>query len=260
MTPIRSYVAIGDSFTEGLGDEYPDGAPRGWTDRLAEALARHHRRGDDDRTDPFRYANLAIRGRKLEPLLQEQLDVAIDMKPDLISLNGGGNDMLRPGFGLDRADDLLHEAVEKIRRANIRVLLLAGPDPSLHLPLGSIFHRRGSEFVELSSQWAVAMGGVMYCDNFNDERIKTPEYWSRDGLHLGPAGHMQVAINCLDTMGLSAPADWDVTDLLQDPPYDYRSMAYYAEFVAPWVKRRLTGRSSGDGRSAKRAELEPFTA
>ena len=33
------YVAIGDSFTEGVGDEYPDGTPRGWADRLAEKLA-----------------------------------------------------------------------------------------------------------------------------------------------------------------------------------------------------------------------------
>jgi lysophospholipase L1-like esterase len=42
-TPVGTgwgcYVALGDSFTEGLDDLGPDGAYRGWADRLAEALA-----------------------------------------------------------------------------------------------------------------------------------------------------------------------------------------------------------------------------
>ncbi|MCA1943472.1 MAG: SGNH/GDSL hydrolase family protein, partial [Yonghaparkia sp.] len=32
MPPVQSYAAIGDSFTEGMGDERPDGTPRGWAD------------------------------------------------------------------------------------------------------------------------------------------------------------------------------------------------------------------------------------
>lgn len=252
---IGSYVAIGDSFTEGLGDEWPDGSPRGWADRLAQGL-NTDRRNTGER--PLRYANLAIRGRKLGPILDEQLDAAITLAPDLISINGGGNDMLRPGFGLEGSDSLLHEAVEKVRRANIRVLLLAGPDPSKHLPLGQVFHSRGSQFVDYSSNWAQSMGGLWYCDNFNDERITAPEYWSEDGLHLGPAGHMQVAINCLSVLGVPVPPDWRAEDLLQIPAHDYRGATYYKKFIVPWVKRRLKGQSSGDGRSAKRPQLEPL--
>ena len=36
---VASYAAIGDSFTEGMGDELPDGTPRGWADLVALGLA-----------------------------------------------------------------------------------------------------------------------------------------------------------------------------------------------------------------------------
>src|SRR4051812_30168182 len=90
------YVAIGDSFTEGMGDERPDGTPRGWAALVAAALA------DDGTT--VRYANLAVRGRLLEPIVTTQLDTALGMSPlpTLISLNGGGNDMMRRGADLGR--------------------------------------------------------------------------------------------------------------------------------------------------------------
>ena len=34
MASVR-FVAIGDSFTEGVGDELPDGVVRGWADLTA---------------------------------------------------------------------------------------------------------------------------------------------------------------------------------------------------------------------------------
>ena len=78
--PFHRYVALGDSFTEGVGDNdasLPNGV-RGWADRVAEVLA-----GDD-----FTYANLAIRGRQLLPILADQIEPALEMKPDLVSIYG----------------------------------------------------------------------------------------------------------------------------------------------------------------------------
>jgi len=51
---ISSFVAIGDSFTEGLHDPDPAGGYLGWADRVAGTLS--------ERRSGFRYANLAIRG------------------------------------------------------------------------------------------------------------------------------------------------------------------------------------------------------
>ena len=84
--PWSRYVAIGDSFTEGIGDPEPEspGGHRGWADRVAEVLAAQ--------TDDFAYANLAIRGRLLQQLSDSQVDAALELKPDLITVSAGGND------------------------------------------------------------------------------------------------------------------------------------------------------------------------
>lgn len=56
LKTIGSYAAIGDSFTEGVGDPGPGDSYLGWADRLAVLLADQREEHD------FRYANLAVRG------------------------------------------------------------------------------------------------------------------------------------------------------------------------------------------------------
>src|SRR4029079_6433218 len=53
--PWSRYVALGDSFAEGIGDPEPTvpGGNRGWADRVAEVLSQG--------TEDFAYANLAVR-------------------------------------------------------------------------------------------------------------------------------------------------------------------------------------------------------
>ena len=97
MTTVR-FVAIGDSFTEGVGDERPDGSPRGWADLTAEGWATALE-------EPIQYANLAIRGRLAWPVVDEQLEDALALRPTHLSFNGGGNDMLRPGTKTERIVD-----------------------------------------------------------------------------------------------------------------------------------------------------------
>lgn len=250
---FRSYVAIGDSFTEGMGDVHPDGGERGWADLVALGLARA------TAPEPFRYANLAIRGRKLGPLIDEQLEPAIAMRPELISLNGGGNDILRPRMDVNRVAAQLVAAAKRIADAGIHVLLLAGPDPSEHLPLGSVFRSRGRVLTQavLDRSGELPAGAVTFCDNFNDATLYDANFWSADGLHLGIRGHHKVARNVLTALGVAAPPEWDAIIETPVPPADYASRAYYREYVLPWIGRRLTGRSSGDGRTAKRPALEP---
>src|ERR1051325_10266666 len=107
--PWSRYVAIGDSFTEGIGDPEPGspGGHRGWADRVAEVLAA--------RTDDFAYANLAIRGRLLQQILDEQVDAALQLKPDLISVSAGGNDIIRPGTDPDDIADRFEAMIVRLR-------------------------------------------------------------------------------------------------------------------------------------------------
>ena len=120
------YVAIGDSFTEGLSDPDPEVPDRyvGWADRLAHHLdavaAAEHL--------PFGYANLAVRGRRLDDVVGPQLDAALTMQPDLVSMVGGGNDLLRPSVDLDDLAERLEQAVVRIRGTGADVLLASPTD------------------------------------------------------------------------------------------------------------------------------------
>ncbi len=246
MTQVyRSYVAIGDSFTEGMGDDLPDGRIRGWADLVAQGLAL-----SSDET--VSYANLAIRGRLLAPIVGEQLDAAIALKPALLSLNGGGNDIMRPRVSIESVADSLITAVDTARAAGVQVLLASGANPSAHVPLGRVIRARGNLLAE-AVRGRLPIDGVTFVDNWADTELEDLKYWSRDKLHLGPLGHRRVASNVLAGLGVPIPSFADDGDEVARP----RTSAYWREYVLPWIGRRLTGRSSGDNREPKFATLTP---
>ncbi len=249
---FHSYAAIGDSFTEGVGDELPDGSVRGWADFVAMGLAIAAR-------EPVGYANLAIRGRKLGPIVDEQLEAAIALHPEVISFNGGGNDMLRPRMPEERVADRFRQAVHRIRDEGIHVLMLSGANPTDHLPLGRVFDARGVRLTAALGDLA-ELDGVTFVDNFNDRGLRDIRYWSPDKLHLNSLGHARVASNVLTAIGVATPEEWGVAEVAAAPPgaRTRNTATYNREFVLPWIGRRLTGRSSGDGRTAKRPTLEPL--
>jgi lysophospholipase L1-like esterase len=238
------YVAVGDSFTEGVGDELPDGSSRGWADRVAAGLAA-------TRGDGVRYANLAIRGRLLEPIVTDQLDAALslDPAPTLLTLNGGGNDMLRPRTDVDRLVDLTAHAVRRCTDAGIRLVLLSGADPSDRLPFGRAVRQRGEALTAKIAELAEAHG-LDFVDVFHDTEIRHPAYWSPDRLHLNAAGHQRVAELVLEALGEHTAAR-AVRSGSPETRRPLTELRYYREHVLPWIGRRLRGRSSGDGRTGK---------
>lgn len=241
------YAAIGDSFTEGVGDQTLGGRPRGWADLVAAGLAA-------DLPEPVWYANFAIRGRLLEPIVTDQLEAALRLSPapTILTLNGGGNDMLRPGADLARLTALTAHAIDRCLDAGVRPVLLSGADPSKQLPFGRTFRRRGIELTEAAAKLAAAKD-VLFVDVFGDEEIRDARYWSHDRLHLNPAGHYRVASLVLAALGSTPSAPPSAAEaptrrgLLSE-------VRYYRDHVLPWVGRRIRGRSSGDGRSGKHLE------
>lgn len=242
---FSSYVAVGDSFTEGVGDELPGGTVRGWADLVALGLALAS-------PETVTYANLAIRGRLLAPIAGAQMDAAIAMRPDLISINGGGNDIMRPKVSIASIADQLLESVDRAVAAGSHVLLASGANPTRHIPLGARIEARGNLLAQAVRD-RLPRDGVTFVDNWADAELAQLRYWSRDQLHLGPLGHRRVAANVLSALQVTIP------DFGPDPgePARPRTAAYWREYVLPWIGRRLTGRSSGDNREPKIAMLQP---
>jgi lysophospholipase L1-like esterase len=262
--PLRwsRYVAVGDSFSEGLWDPYPydDGTPapagtaseakqRGWADRLADALsARRAAAGQS----PLEYANLAIRGRLLHQILDEQVPSALAAEPDLVSLVGGGNDILRPNADIDALSQDLEDAVARIRATGADVLLAAGFRAG-----GALAFTHGRTGVYNANIWSIARRhGAYVLDLWGLRSLFDLRLWSDDRLHLVPEGHGRVAQAALVALGLEPDdAAFDVP-LDPAPPVPFvekaRADAQWARtHVVPWIERRIRRTSSGDGRPAK---------
>ncbi|MDT0167017.1 SGNH/GDSL hydrolase family protein [Actinotalea sp. AC32] len=259
-----SYAALGDSFTEGLWDvpgvEDPETADvpcRGWADLLATHLA--DRRGPD--APPFRYANLAVRGRLLGPILREQVPAAEAMTPALVSVVGGGNDMLRPAADPDGLAADLEAAVVRLRDAGADVLLGTGMDAK-DSPI--ISRTRGRVAVYNAHIWSIARRHDAYVlDLWGMRSLRDWRMWAPDRIHLTTEGHRRVAQAALVALGLEPDdAAWD-DPLVPLPPLPRAARVredaqWVREHVYPWATRRLRGRSSGDLRRPKRPALTPL--
>lgn len=250
----NSYVAMGDSFTEGMDDAYPDGTYRGWADLVAVRLAAEA--GSD-----FGYANLAIRGRLFDAVVAEQLRPAVDMRPDLISFAAGGNDVLRrrcePHALLARFDDLVAE----LRGTGADVLLFRFADVLARLPGQRMLAPRIAVLNEGVGDIAKRHGATLV-DLYADVEFRNPVLWGPDRLHMSPAGHRRVAAHVLDALGVGIDEDWLIVPPrpAQTPWLAARGadLRWAGQHLAPWLKRRLTGRSSGDLITAKRPLLMPL--
>lgn len=250
--PWHRYVAIGDSFTEGIGDPDPGnpGRHRGWADRLAEELARG--------TEDFAYANLAIRGRLLNKIVAEQLEPALELHPDLVSLSAGGNDLLRPGSDPDALALKLDAAVGHLAAAGATVLLFNGPDIGSTPVLSAI---RGKVAIYNENLRVIAARhDAVVADMWGLRQLSDPQMWDTDRLHFSPLGHHTIALMALDALNVThGLKPMEPTPM---PTRTWRAartedLVWAREFFVPWVLRRLRHKSSGDGVSAKRPTAEP---
>ncbi len=251
----RSFVAIGDSFTEGLDDPLPDGSYRGWADLVATRLA--------EQEPQFQYANLAIRGRLFDAVVSEQVPAALRMRPDLISFAAGGNDALRRSFDVDRICWRLDRIVEQMRGTGATVLLFTAADVSGLLPARRVLLPRIQALNEIIRRVAAAHEAVLI-DLWADTGFADRRLWSEDRLHLSPLGHRRVAAHVLRALGVEADPEWMQT-LPSQPPRPWLSarredLVWVRRHFAPWIRRRLAGRSSGDNVLPKRPELAPVQA
>ncbi|MGW4652271.1 SGNH/GDSL hydrolase family protein [Kitasatospora sp. NPDC004289] len=253
---LSSYVALGDSFTEGLNDARPDGLYAGWADRLARLLAAQRPLGD------FRYANLAVRGRLLDQIVDEQVPRVAEIRPDLVTLCAGGNDILRPGSDPDAVAERFEAAVVELKRHAGTVLICTGFDTRGIPVLGML---RGKIATYNGHLRAVAdRHGLTVADLWSLRSVHDRRAWSEDRLHLSPEGHQRVALLAARSLGLplgpeqDPEAPWPAAPVLTTAEQRRENLQWAREFLVPWVGRRLRGESSGDNVEAKRPELLPL--
>lgn len=249
--PWSRFVAIGDSFTEGIGDPEPrrPGGHRGWADRVAEVLA--------EQTEDLAYANLAIRGRLLAQILDEQAPAALELRPDLIAISAGGNDIIRPGTDPDDVARRLDAGIELLRRDGATVVMFNGPDIGGTPVLGRL---RGKVAIYNEHLRTIAKRhDAIVADMWSLRELTDPRMWAPDRLHFSPLGHHTVARMVLDSLGVSH----ELEPLRPEPmtPQSWRQarvedIGWAREYLVPWVIRRIRHQSSGDLIAPKRPTAE----
>ncbi|MGW9302094.1 MULTISPECIES: SGNH/GDSL hydrolase family protein [Streptomyces] len=245
-----SLVAVGDSFTEGMSDLLPDGTYRGWADVLASRLA--------SRSPGFRYANLAVRGKLISQIVDEQVGAAAAMQADVVTLVGGLNDTLRPKCDMAMVRGRLEEAVERLAPSCKQLVLMRSP--GRNGPVFDRFRPRMEALFALIDDLAGRHGAVVV-DLYSAPSLSDPRMWDADRLHLAAEGHRRVAEAVWQTLGLPPELDWQAPVPASLPPHWANRRADDIRFarrhLGPWIGRRLTGRSSGDGRWG--AQFDPGT-
>lgn len=246
----KRYVAVGDSFTEGVGDidpSSPNGV-RGWADRVAAQLIAND--------ESWGYANLAVRGKKLQQVVDEQLEAAIALEPTLVTVYAGGNDILRPVVNLDGIMERYRWAVEKLVATGARVVIFTGFD-SGKAPMFRLTRGRTAIYNEFVRKVAADLD-LEVVDFWHMKHFQDWRFWDVDRMHLGIEGHTFMAKEVLRVLGetdeLDEP-DLDEPAISSLPERALAEAVWTKDYLYPWVKRRLTRTSSGDDLSPKYPKL-----
>ena len=253
MLTYHRYVALGDSSTEGLEDPGPTGH-RGWADRFAQHVARAQEA-------PLLYANLAIRGRKTRQILDEQLEPALAMRPDLATVFSGTNDLIRRRFDLDAVIADLRRLHLSLRGQGATVLTLTMPDIGKLTPFAKRVSPRLKAF-NAAVRALCAETGTLLLDVEAHPMACDRRLWHEDRLHANAEGHRRTAAGLAHVLGLPGfDGAWN-EPLPPDAPRTtlHRALGearWVGAYLTPWLLRRLRGRSSGDGITPKRPTLGP---
>ena len=250
VTTIRRYVAIGDSSTEGLEDPDGTGGYRGWADRLAQHIA-------DAQDEPLEYANLAIRGLRMKEIRTSQLDDALGMRPDLLTVFGGVNDLIGGPCDFDsiRADYVI--IFGQARSQGATVLTFTMPDPAAINPLGRYWRDRAAKLNTIIRTEAERHGVVVM--DFERYPVATdPRLWFEDHLHGNELGHRTVAaalawrlsVDGFDEGWAELPegdSAWPKGREKLRGDFDWAR-----NYVAPWLGKGIRGIRQGSGVQRKR--------
>lgn len=244
----RSYIAIGDSLTEGLGD-FDFAVSRfgcGWADRLAELLARSaHEAGES-----FKYANFALRGSSMFDILTAQLEDAIALKPDLVTIMAGANDFMRSKKTHPQLKALLRGAIVRLRNEGVHVVVANTVNPT-HVPLFRPILHKARKMSELINSVADEYQ-VPILDIFQIKEFRHLELWCDDRVHFSGHGHIKIANHAASLLSLEHGYEEQSLDEIVGPDRSLRAkLAWVIRDVMPYVARRIKGVTSGDGLEPK---------
>lgn len=235
------YVAVGDSFTEGVGDAnlmYPNGV-RGWADRMARQLGKAD--------SSWEYANFAIRSKRLDEIVDEQFDAALALEPTLISFYAGGNDILAVRADMAGIMERYERALQRLVASNADVMLFTTFDVKVSTALEPL--RRRIVFYNNAVRDLAEQYGCLLVDHTKFREFEDRRMWAFDRIHMSKVGHKHLAAYVLAELGV--PHTLKLPELGPFEPPHWRETVktegrWLASEVVPLMRRRMNGVREGD--------------
>jgi lysophospholipase L1-like esterase len=247
---FQRFIVCGDSYSEGMTDEVVDGKYRGWADRVADVMAQAN--------PDFTYVNLAIRGKLIRQVVEDQVPIALKYvtgRDTLVSFHAGANDALRPGFQADVVNELYKATVRAIADSGATVMLFTVLEKTGNKGKGSeIWEKRFSQFNTAVREVGAEVGAIVVDAN-EEHFLSDRRFLAFDRLHLNAIGHNRCAQAVLEKLNLPFDPAWrtPLPPAKKTPWIAEKAItvAWFFVFALPWILRRIQGKSSGDGRTPK---------
>jgi len=244
------FIALGDSYTEGMCDEKKHGQYRGWADRVADVMANAH--------PNFKYSNLAIRGKLVAQVVDEQIEAALDQvtgPETLISFHAGANDVIRPGYKAEIVLAQYADAVRRLAASGATILVFTVLERTGNTGRSAkMWEQRFGAFNKNVRAVATEVGAII-ADANEETTFSDRRFLAFDRLHLNAMGHNRVAQAVLEILELPFDSGWREPLPPAKPENKILRTAitvlWFITFALPWMWRRARGKSSGDGRSCK---------
>ncbi len=196
MRTWPTYVALGDSLTAGRGDAGSDGARIGWARRLADILSART-------AVPCVLTNLAADGASVTVVLEQQLPSVASIRPDLVSVTVGMNDIRAPGFSQERFAVGVGRLIDGLTATGATVLTCTLPDIaaviSLRSELVDLARQRMRQASDIIREQA-AHSGAVCLDAWAMSYVTDPDLFLPDRIHPNASGHRLMATAFADLL------------------------------------------------------------
>ena len=181
----KRFVAIGDSFTEGIGDEVEGIALKSWVDHFVQLCV-----------NDIEYANFAKRGLVTKEIRSQQLEKALTFNPDLVSLIAGANDVLKGRWNHYAYKEDMKCMIDTLSKTGADIMIANLTDFTVRLPFSTEKKQVLKEQLLEANEVILSLSRehqLHHIDFWNHQLVNDNTLWSKDFIHPNSKGYVKVA-------------------------------------------------------------------
>ena len=181
----KRFVAIGDSFTEGIGDEVEGIALKSWVEHFVQLCV-----------NDIEYVNFAKRGLVTKEIRSQQLEKALTFNPDLVSLIAGANDVLKGRWNHQEYKNDMEIIIDTLSKTDADIIIGNLPDFTVRLPFASEKKEVLKEQLLEANEVIFSLSReykLHHIDFWNHPLVNDNTVWSKDLIHPNSKGYVKVA-------------------------------------------------------------------